>query len=309
MNLDMWDEAAGPIHRPLRMRHRFARHSGAIRHQYPQRWRPGKLDEEVIVKVMSLHSQQEIAEFLRRNSFLHLYSLGDLDDFFWPYTTWYALKDHQQIKQLALLYTGTPLPILLGLTEEPTDQMRELLQSILHLLPTRLYTHLSGDLSTVFAGNYHIHSHGAHYKMGLIHKAQVETIDTAQVEPLSSLDVDELEALYRLSYPGNWFDPRMLETGCYYGIRHEKELVSVAGIHVYSPHYQVAALGNVTTHPAYRGQGLATVVCAKLCQSLLQTVDYIGLNVKADNVGAIRCYERLGFEYVATYEECALERK
>jgi predicted GNAT family acetyltransferase len=33
------------------------------------------------------------------------------------------------------------------------------------------------------------------------------------------------------------------------------------------------------------------------------------LNVKADNAGAIRCYERLGFEYIATYEECALERK
>ena len=261
------------------------------------------------MKVMSLHSQQEIEAFLRTNPFLHLYSLGDLDDFFWPYTTWYALKDQQQIMQLALLYIGTPLPVLLALTEEPTDQMRELLQSILHLLPIRLYTHVSGDLTTVFTDHYHLYSHGSHYKMGLIHKEQVETVDTARAMPLSTSDVDELEALYRLSYPENWFDPRMLETGCYYGIRQGKELVSVAGIHVYSPRYKVAALGNVATHPAYRGQGLATVVCAKLCQSLLRTVDYIGLNVKADNAGAIRCYERLGFEYVATYEECALERK
>ena len=50
--------------------------------------------------------------------------------------------------------------------------------------------------------------------MGLVHKEQVETIDTARVVQLSGSDVDELEALYRLSYPGNWFDPRMLETGC-----------------------------------------------------------------------------------------------
>ena len=261
------------------------------------------------MKAMSLHSQEEIAAFLRKNPFLHLYALGDLDDFFWPYTTCYALKDQQQILQLALLYTGTSLPTLLGLTEEPTDQMRELLQSILHLLPIRLYTHVSGDLATVFARDYHLHSHGAHYKMGLIHREQVETVDTSRVVPLSSSDVNELEALYRLSYPGNSFDPRMLETGCYYGIRQGKELVSVAGIHVYSPKYKVAALGNVTTHPAYRGQGLATIVCAKLCQSLLQTVEYIGLNVNADNLSAIHAYERLGFEYVATYEECALERK
>ena len=145
--------------------------------------------------------------------------------------------------------------------------------------------------------------------MGLISKAQVETVDTARAVQLSTSDLDELQALYRLSYPGNSFDSRMLETGCYYGIRQGKELVSVAGIHVCSPTYRVAAIGNVTTHPAYRGQGLATIVCAKLCQSLLQTIDYIGLNVKADNISAIRSYERLGFEYIATYDECALERK
>src|SRR5438874_8730545 len=130
------------------------------------------------MKVMCLHSQQEIEAFLRRNPFLHLYSLGDLDDFFWPYTTWYALKDNQQITQLALLYTGTSLPTLLGLTEEPTDGMHELLHLLLHLLPARLYTHLSGDLATVFADDYHIHSHGIHYKMGLVHKVQVEAVDT-----------------------------------------------------------------------------------------------------------------------------------
>jgi ribosomal protein S18 acetylase RimI-like enzyme len=36
---------------------------------------------------------------------------------------------------------------------------------------------------------------------------------------------------------------------------------------------------------------------------LLQTVDLIGLNVRADNVAAIACYRRLGFTVVAEYEE------
>ncbi|MFL5704574.1 MAG: GNAT family N-acetyltransferase [Ktedonobacteraceae bacterium] len=121
-------------------------------------------------------------------------------------------------------------------------------------------------------------------------------------------DLDELETFYADSYPGNWFDPRMLETGCYYGLRRNKQLASVAGIHVYSPRYKVAVLGNVTTHPDYRGQGLATAVCAKLCQALLRTVDYVGLNVKTDNLSAIKCYERLGFAPIATYEEFECER-
>jgi RimJ/RimL family protein N-acetyltransferase len=189
--------------------------------------------------------------------------------------------------------------------------MRALLSSIMHLLPTRFYAHLSGDIATVFADDYHIESHGLHYKMALVDKTRPDTFDDSRVEPLSAADLHELEAFYNVSYPGNWFDPRMLETGCYYGIRgtHGRSLVSVAGIHVYSPQYRVAVLGNVTTHPDFRGRGLGTAACAKLCKELLREVDHVGLNVKADNDSAIACYERLGFERIATYEECSLELK
>lgn len=261
------------------------------------------------VKTVSLHAKDEIEAFLRKNSFLHLYTLGDLDDFFWDSTIWYALKDQQQIKQLILLYTASSFPTLLGLTEEPTDLMKVLLRSIIHLLPKQFYAHLSGDVSAVLAQDYEIKSHGVHYKMGLTNRSPLESVDTSQVVRLSVSDSYDLEELYSLSYPGNWFEPRMLETGCYYGIRHGASLVSVAGVHVYSQLYRVATLGNVTTHPRFRGQGLGTAVCAKLGQALLQTVDHIGLNVKADNLSALSCYTKLGFEPIATYEEYSLRWK
>lgn len=38
----------------------------------------------------------------------------------------------------------------------------------------------------------------------------------------------------------------MLEAGCYYGLGREGRPVSVAGVHVYSPRYRVAVLGNIT---------------------------------------------------------------
>lgn len=261
------------------------------------------------MKTVCLHAKDEIEAFLRRNPFLHLYSLGDLDDFFWHHTTWYALKDHQQIKRLVLLYTGTSMPVLLGFSEEPTDLMEELLQSIIHLLPKRFYAHLSGNVASVLAEDYQIQSHGVHYKMALTDSSRLNTVDTSDVIPLSTFDGSDLEELYRKSYPGNWFEPRMLETGYYYGIRRGAALASVAGVHVYSQQYRVAALGNITTHPPFRGKGLATLVCAKLCQALLQTVEHIGLNVKADNTSAISCYAKLGFERVAAYEEYSLVRK
>jgi ribosomal protein S18 acetylase RimI-like enzyme len=255
--------------------------------------------------VVSLHDKSEIERYLRQNTLIHLYELGDLDDFFWQNTTWYAFKEAEQIQSLLLLYSAINPPVLLAISEN-LSAMRNLLQSSLHLLPLRFYAHLSGDLSTLLATHYRVDSHGPHYKMALVDTLRLETLNMSEVIPLTETNLDELQALYSVSYPGNSFDPRMLETGHFYGVRRDNALVSVAGVHVYSPRYKVGVVGNVTTHPAYRGKGLGTMVCARLCRELLRTVEHVGLNVKADNVAAIASYKRLGFEVVGEYEEAML---
>lgn len=260
-------------------------------------------------RAVCLHDRSVIEGFLRRNVAVHLYELGDLDDFFWPYTTWYALSEGEQVQALALLYAGTSLPVLLAVAEEDSEPGRDLLGSIVHLLPRRFYAHLTPGLAGVLTAAYRADSHGTHLKMALTDRRPLGLVDTGEVVRLSPPDLPALERLYQASYPGNWFDPRMLETGHYYALRRGEEIVSVAGIHVYSPRYGVAALGNITTRPQFRGQGLATRVLARLCQSLLETVDTIGLNVKADNAAAIACYEGLGFARVAEYEECMFEAR
>ncbi len=261
------------------------------------------------MKPVQLHDKNQIEAFLRRNVYLHIYAIGDLDEFFWPYTTWFARRDDGRIRQIALLYSGSQLPALLAITDGRIDEMRDFLNSVAPLLPRRFYSHLSEGLSHLFAGMYHLDSHGIHCKMGLTDRSRCDRVDTAGVESLSKSDLHDLEKLYALSYPGHWFEPRMLETGQYYGFWQDGKLVSVSGVHVYSKVYRVAALGNIATHPDHRGKGLASKVTARLCQSLLQTVDHVGLNVKTDNRSAIGCYERLGFEPIATYEECMLEAR
>jgi hypothetical protein len=37
----------------------------------------------------SVHDRTELAAELRKDPALHAYELGDLDDFFWPYTSWF----------------------------------------------------------------------------------------------------------------------------------------------------------------------------------------------------------------------------
>lgn len=261
------------------------------------------------MKVVSLHDKEAIERFLRRNTYLHIYSIGDLYDFFWEHTVWYALKEGGEIKQVILMYTALTMPTLLVFTEPPLDEMRNLLRSILPLLPRRFYTHLTEGLRRVLEEEFDVHCHGTFYKMALTDISRIGSINTSNVSSLSASDLPQIEELYRVSYPGNWFDPRMLETGQYYGVRQHGGLVGVAGIHVYSERYKVAALGNVTTHPQFRGQGIATSAVAKLCKELARSVDHIGLNVKAENTGAVASYERLGFERIAIYEECTVEEK
>jgi ribosomal protein S18 acetylase RimI-like enzyme len=261
-----------------------------------------------LADVVCLHSKDEVEGFCRRNPSLHLYAIGDLDDFFWPHTTWYALREGGQVRQLVLLYTGQPLPTVLAYAEEPAGPMRELLRDLVRVLPRRFYAHLTEGLADALADDYRVRPHGAFHKMGLTDRSRAAGLDGSEAVALSAADTDDLLALYGAGYPGNWFVPRMLQTGFYFGIRRGGALVSAAGVHVYSRPYKVAALGNITTRPDARGQGLATAVTVRLCQELLRAgVECVGLNVKADNRSAIACYEKVGFERVADYREYTLE--
>jgi ribosomal protein S18 acetylase RimI-like enzyme len=93
-----------------------------------------------------------------------------------------------------------------------------------------------------------------------------------------------------------------------FGIRLAGELVSIAGVHVYSPAYRVAALGNITTHPDHRNQGFGRAVTAQICVSLKEKVDFIGLNVRCDNLPALGLYRSLGFDIYANYGEFSLKK-
>jgi ribosomal protein S18 acetylase RimI-like enzyme len=259
------------------------------------------------MQAVSLHDKAAIRALLRRSPELQIYSIGDLDDFFWPYTSWYTLREQTAHPPVALIYNGGGAPVLLAIDEAPGGPIADLLRAMRPLLPRRIYAHFSGDLAGVLSDDYRIESHGAHYKMALRDHSRLGTVDTSEVSQLRPEHLAEVEAFYRAGYPGNWFDPRMLATGQYYGLRRAGRLACVAGIHVYSPAERVAAIGNVATLPELRGQGLARAVCARLVRELLKTVDHVGLNVRADNVAAIAAYQRLGFETIATYEECSLE--
>ncbi|MER5334369.1 GNAT family N-acetyltransferase [Micromonospora sp. NPDC002717] len=251
--------------------------------------------------VRAEHDRAVLAGLLERDPVLHAYQLGDLDDFFWPHTSWFRRGE-----EVALLYHGADPPTLLAFAAPPrVAELAALLRELAPVLPARLWAHLSPGLEPALAGAYRMEPAGPHHKMALTDPARLAATPPAGVV-LDAADLPALHRLYADAYPGNWFDPRMLDTGQYVGIREGGEVVAVAGVHVFSPAYRVAALGNVTTHPRARGRGLAAAAVAALCGRLLTTVTHVTLNVKADNGPAVRLYERLGFTRVADYGEYAL---
>ena len=250
--------------------------------------------------VVRLDDRACIEAVLRRNAPVHIYAIGDLDDFFWPRTTWYAL-DTPRPDEVALLYRAHEAATLLLLEDTPGS--RPLLAAIAPLLPPRFYAHLHPDLVPTLAQSHRFESKGMYEKMLLDDTDGIQQLGCPEAQVLGPDDLEELRELYEQSYPDHAFDSRMLETGQYVGLRLRGSLVSVAGVHVFSPRYGVAALGNVTTHPAARGRGWGRRVTARCCQQLLTTVSMIGLNVRADNLPALCCYRSLGFQRVHRYVE------
>lgn len=256
--------------------------------------------------IETLSDKPVIERHLRADAGRHLYELGDLDDFFWPRTKWYGLSKGGALAALALVYSGNGSPVLLAL--DGPESSAELLSGLSARLPGEFYCHLAPGLEGALQPGFELTPHGRHLKMLLADPDRLLAADAAGAVRLGPGDLEEVLDFYGRSYPGNWFDPRMLETGRYFGIREGGGLASVAGVHVFSEKYRVAALGNIATDPSLRGRGLGRRVTAALCRDLTSSVGTIGLNVKADNAAAIACYQGLGFAPHAEYGEWAARR-
>ncbi|MEO8665607.1 MAG: GNAT family N-acetyltransferase [Ignavibacteria bacterium] len=259
--------------------------------------------------VKTIRDKKTIESHFRKNTDYNIYSIGDLDDFFWMLTEWYVLYNEKNIEQIALLYSGNETPTLIGISDRNNSTMYELIEKLRSKLPEKFYAHFSGDIVKVFGEKNIIENYGMHFKMALREKDLLIKKEDRNITRLSVNDIEAIRSLYEISYPENFFDTRMLETGKYFGYYDKVKLIGVAGIHVYSEKYKVAALGNITIMPEYRGRSIGQKLTSALCLDLLGTVDNIGLNVYSENQAAISCYKKIGFEIAGEFCEYLIRNK
>jgi ribosomal protein S18 acetylase RimI-like enzyme len=132
-----------------------------------------------------------------------------------------------------------------------------------------------------------------------------------EVRRLHREDARALNMLYSAEGAPTGYSGEHIEQGVYYGAYEAGRLVSVAGTHVVAPNAGVAVVGNVFTHPGYRGAGLATRVTSAVTAELLERrgCALVALTVNPANMPAVHAYRRIGYEPGAPVVEARLRRR
>ncbi|HVM21095.1 MAG TPA: GNAT family N-acetyltransferase [Egibacteraceae bacterium] len=249
-------------------------------------------------------SPETILDVYCRAPEVHPYGIADVAQL-WEQSRWWRRGD--AVVGLMEL-PGSPVDVLYAVSADADTQTLALAHDLLPELPDRVMATGPRGLSQTLSG-YDAGFCRPYLKMHLAAPERLPAADP-DVTTITRDDLPDLLALFDTDpVAGDFFHPGLLDTGLYVGTRRRGDLVAVGGIHVIDETHGVAAIGNVTTRPDYRRQGLGVAVMATLVQRLLERVETIGLNVREANVAARRLYEGLGFCTVAKYEECELVRR
>jgi ribosomal protein S18 acetylase RimI-like enzyme len=275
--------------------------------------------------VTTLVDRDQIRSFLLTDRFFADYALGDLDPAYFQFTDWFGAEEAGELRAVAMLYNDLTPPIFfatgeargieailnraVSLPEIGISLRAEHLPIVEKFYWAEPVPMLKMALLPADAASWRgvrrspKQSRRAADEMASSHTARLA---------MTRLNVShrpQLEALYALG-GGDAFRQRSLELGVFYGMFDNEHLVSVAGTHIVSDAERVAALGNVMTHPDYRGRGLATTATCAVCEELLDRgIELIGLSVSRSNEAALRVYEKIGFKRrVPFYEGTAIRK-
>jgi len=260
------------------------------------------------MEVKVIHDENVVYDFLKNKTrYDYIYQFSNLESNAWKNVVCYGLFIDEEIKEIAMVIINYDIPVLLAASFDNLDYNVELIKRIKKFLPSKFYTHIDKiTLEQVFSQN-NISGLEEYMNMGLTNHNLLNTEYDNKAKRLTFKDINSIKELISISYPEAWLDDELVKLNENFGIYFDKKLISFAGIHAYSEEYQVSAVAHVTTHPDHRKRGYGEMVTKSLCNSLKEKIEFIGLNVKVNNLGAINCYKKIGFSEFGRFIACEIE--
>lgn len=253
------------------------------------------------IDVEEITDRDELHDFLVANKLENVYLLGDLRPDYFPFCEWYGARRGDELEALLVHYEGLSLPAVRAVGSR-TGLDSVFLQGH-DFLPGRFHFHVMDRDVSLVGSQFELSQLQRMQRMGLHRDNYRSPGRDSRVRRLGHRDTAAIMALYE-HYPDNLFEPTQLETGLYFGVDGPNgRLLSIAGVHVVSQTYDVAAIGNLVTHPDARGEGLASACTGRLLDELFERVSQVALNVREDNAPAIGVYDNFGFQLETCFWE------
>jgi predicted GNAT family acetyltransferase len=228
--------------------------------------------------------------WLARHPIEHLMLLGDLYPPLIGVSEIFVAIDDGEIVGVGNLFRGFSTPSVI-LSESAPIVQRALLATIHQQIEADWLTICPPASFAVFC-QFERPAH-VHTEQQMLLQGKILPHLTAPARLFQPHERDLLDQFYKRNQRFAW-TPLMFEMGPYYGVWRDEQVVAAAGIHFVTPY--IAQVGNVFTHPDFRGKGFATATTAAVAYHLQQMeIPIISLFVTTDNLPAIRIYEKLGF--------------
>ena len=245
---------------------------------------------------------EAIASLLHPERLFAAYALAQLEAGAFPRSEWWSCATPDGTAVVCHSKAGLgDATVTLG----PNDAVAAILS--VHPGSNQTFATANPDHLPVLDETYHLAEHRIMWRMQLT--TQTFEPRGRRAVQLHGSQVRALNRLYGSEGGTTSYRAQHVDDGCYYGVIDAGLLVAVAGTHAISPTHGIAVVGNVFTHPQYRGRGLATEATSAVAAMLLQRCEDVVLSVDPRNTPAVKAYEALGFRAVGEIVEAAAWRR
>jgi len=216
-----------------------------------------------------------ILEYLETDRLYAAYAIGDLEPGLFAECTWGGAERDGRLRAIGLHFCGLE-PAAFFLMGDP-EGVRMVLRDALH--PERVYLTCRAEHLPAVGESYAWEGEPrSMWRMALRRR------DIPQGEKdCVRMTAGHAEQIRKLIAQGDisGFAAAQIQQGVFYGIYEDELLVSAAGTHLVSPNYGVAGVGNIVTHPEYRGRGYGQAAVGAVLAELVRIgIRDIVLNVR-----------------------------